>query len=392
MARDEAFFKKLFESDELSAILDSVKLEEVKQADEVDVTDAKEKEVDDWIKKFGREPSRESKDINEKMLAFRYDSIKKRGNSGRDEEKKDEDPLSSPELEAMLAELDDDMGLTDFSNSILTPSSERKSKERKERDTTDYSSKRTAMADFSVFEPIFNKAQKELERKERTTVPFSATSFAEGRFYICGGLLCFIDKIYEPQMNKFGRMDSRIHVVFANHTESYMLFATFQKIMSEENGRTLTEPDTTPLGEKLDDLREKDVETGYIYILRSLSKEKEIEPYGLDFYKVGYTGDSVEKRISNAVNEPTYLCAPVKIVEKWRCTNLNAKALETFLHRFLKDSQIKIMVNDKGKHQVASEWYNVPLGVLEVMVPMILDGSIRNYRYDSSIRKLVRIK
>ena len=389
MAIDESLLNEIFADDDMG-LIDSVVIGNVKKTEEVNITDTKEKEVMDWIKKFGREPSRDSNDVNEKMLAFRYDNIKKRENNKVEGEKKDEDPLSSPELDAMLAELDD-MGLTDFSNSILTPTSEKKLRERKERDTTDYSSKRTAMADFSVFEPIFNKAQSELDRKERTTVPFSATAFAEGRFYICGGLLCFIDKIYEPQMNKFGRMDSRIHVVFANHTESYMLFATFQKIMSEENGRTLTEPDTTPLGDKLDGLREKDVETGYIYILRSLSDEKEIKPYGLDFYKVGYTGDTVEKRISNAVNEPTYLCAPVKIIEKWRCTNLNAKALETFLHRFLKDAQVKIMVNDKGRHQTASEWYNVPLGVLEVMVPMILDGSIRNYRYDSGIRKLVRI-
>ena len=377
-------------ADDDKGLIDSVVIGDVKKTEEVDITDVKEKEVNDWIKKNGREPSRNSSDVNEKMLAFRYDNIKKRSKAKEVGEKKDENPLSSPELDAMLAEMDD-MGLTDFSNSILTPSSEKKLKERKERDTTDYSSKRTAMADFSVFEPIFNKAQNELNKKERKTVPFSAVDFDEGKFFICGGLLCFIDKIYAPQRNKFGRMDSRIHIVFANHTESYMLFATFQKIMSEENGRTLTEPIKDPLGEKLDDLRQKDVEAGYIYILRSLSKEKEIEPYGLDFYKVGYTSDTVEKRISNAVNEPTYLCAPVKIIEKWRCTNLNAKALETFLHRFLKDAQIKIMVNDKGRHQIASEWYNVSLGVLEVMVPMILDGSIRNYRYDSDIRKLVRI-
>ncbi len=390
MAIDRSLLDEIFADDDMG-LIDSVVITKVKETEEVDITDAKEKEVNEWIKKNGREPSRDSKDVNEKMLAFRYDNIKKRSNTKADEEKKDEDPLSSPELDEMLAEMDD-MGLTDFSNSILTPPSEKKVKLRKERDATDYSSKRTAMADFSVFEPIFNKAQKELDRKERRAIPFSATSFGEGKFYISGGLLCFIDKIYEQQMNKFGRTDSRIHVIFANHTESYMLFATFQKIMSEENGRTLTEPDSNALGDKLDDLREKDVETGYIYILRSLSDEKEIKPYGLDFYKVGYTGDSVEKRISNAVNEATYLCAPVKIIEKWRCTNLNAKALETFLHRFLKDAQVRIMVNDKGRHQTASEWYNVPLGVLEVMVPMILDGTIRNYRYDSSIKKLIRIK
>ncbi len=390
MAISKSLLDEIFADDDMG-LLDRIELNSVKQIEEVDVADIKEKELNDWIKKHGREPSRNSSDVNEKMMAFRYGNIKKR-DKAKIEEKEDEDPLSSPELDKMLSEMDD-MGLTNFEGSIFTSPSEKKYKGTKERDSTDYSSKRTAMADFSVFEPIFNKAQSELDKKERTTFPFSAADFKEGRFFICGGLLCFIDKIYEPQRNKFGRMDRRVHVVFANHTESYMLFATFQKIMSEENGRTLTEPNKDSLGEKIDfNLKGEDVETGYIYILRSLSKEKEIEPYGLDFYKVGYTADTVEKRISNAVNEPTYLCAPVKIIEKWRCTNLNAKALETFLHRFLKDAQVRIMVNDKGRHQTASEWYNVPLGVLEVMVPMILDGSIRNYRYDSNVRKLVRIK
>ena len=387
MAIDKALLDEIFSDDSLG-LIDSIAISKTKPIEELDLTDTKEREVREWIERHGREPSRSSSDVNEKLLAFRYDNIKKRGT--KEEKKADEDPLNSPELDAMLASMDD-RGLTDFEGSILTPSFEKNKMSKKGRDTTDYSSKRTAMEDFSVFEPIFKKAQLELERKERITVPFSATGFAEGKFYICGGILCFIDKIYDSQLNSFGRMDSRIHVVFANHTESYMLFATFQKIMSEENGRTLTEPDTNSLGFRLDDLRAKDVETGYIYILRSLSKEKEIEPFGLDFYKVGYTGDSVEKRISNAVNEPTYLCSPVKLIEKWRCTNLNAKALENFLHKFLKEAQVKIVVNDKGKHQVASEWFNVPLGVLEVMVPMILDGTIRNYRYDSDSRRIVRI-
>ena len=387
MAMDESFLDEIFADDDMG-LLDSVVIDKVKPSEKVDTTDIKEKEVSDWIEKNGREPSRNSSDVNEKMLAIRYENIKKRKNVDV-EKQEEEDPLNSPELDKMLAEIDD-LGLTNFENSILTPPSE--IKEKKERDSTEYSAKRTAMADFTVFEPLFKKAQEDLDNHVRTTAPFSAVGFEEGKFYICGGILCFIDKIYEYQKNKFGRMDRRIHVVFANHTESYMLFASFQKIMSEENGRTLTEPATDPLGGEIEFFKDKQVETGYIYILRSLSPEEVIKPYGLDFYKVGYTGDTVEKRISNAINEPTYLCAPVKIIEKWRCTNLNAKALETFLHRFLKDAQVKIQVNDKGKHKVASEWYNVPLEILEVMVPMILDGTIRDYRYDKNTKKLVKVK
>ena len=375
MPIDDSFLDSIFASDDLG-LIDKVEVGKVSKKDTFNLTDAKEKEVADWIEKNGRDPDENSKDVTEHRYAVRLKKIRSRSNAGNEVAF---DPLDDPALDSMIAAMDIP-DLEDFTGSAIKP---RRIK------TAAYISNRTHIDDFSQYEPLFNTVQAELDKGIRKAVPFSATGMKSGNFYIAGGILCFVDEVYDAETNSFGRKDNRLHIVFANHTESYMLFATLQKIMSEENGRSVTEPKETAFGNYNDALVEDDIDTGYIYILRSLSTEPELKKYGKDFYKVGYTGGSVEKRISNAVNEPTYLCAPVQIVEKWRCTNINSKALETFLHKFLDVVRVKIKVNGKDKSQVASEWFNVPLGILEAMVPMILDGSIVNYRYDPNSQKLI---
>ena len=378
MAIDNNFLESIFASDDMG-LIDKVEVGKKPKTDTFNLADAREKEVADWIEANGREPEADAQDVFERRLARRLRAIRKAVSA----ETEDDDPMNSPLLDQMIADMDDH-GINDFSNSVLKP--------REHRTRSAFVAKRTPVADFSQYEPLFETAQAEIDSGKRKVLPFTAAGMREGRFYIAGGLLCFIDEVFDNERTTFGRVDKRLHIVFANRTESYMLMATFRKIMSEENGRSVTETDKDAFGADKDVFKEEDFESGYIYILRSMSDEPAIKPYGDDFYKIGYTGGPVEKRISNAVNEPTYLCAPVRIIEKWRCTNINARALETFLHRFLADAQVKIKVNNNHNSQVASEWYNVPLDVIDVMVPMILDGSISKYKYDSSIRRLIRRK
>lgn len=77
-----------------------------------------------------------------------------------------------------------------------------------------------------------------------------------------------------------------------------------------------------------------DYETGYIYVVKSLSKDPQIASID-SLYKVGFTAGSVKKRIANAENEPTYLYAPVKLIEQFQVINLSAKSLETAIHHAL---------------------------------------------------------
>ncbi len=372
------FLDSIFASDTSGLIDKAPSITKSEPKVEYDIASQKEREVHDWIKEHGREPSEKSHDISEKMLAKRLKAMKK-----AKEPEIDNNPLNSPLLDDMLNKLNRNQSIYDFSNSLLTKSSDKP----KNRNVNDFIAKRTAMKDFYQYEPMFLKVQREIDSKIRQIIPFTATTLNVGNFYIAGGLLCYIDKIYEEERTSFGRVDKRIHVIFANGTESNMLFATFQKIMSTEFGRIVTVPQDTNF-----EFGKEDVQTGIIYILRSASNNEVVTQFGKELYKVGYTSTTVEDRIKNAANEPTYLCAPVVIMEKWTCQNLNAKALETFLHKFFAKEQKHIKVFHKGKYQTATEWYHVPLEVLEKTVPLIICGDIVNYQYDSVNRDIVRVK
>ena len=389
MAISKDFLDSIFSSDSLG-LIDKVELPKKSIHEDFDVGDSKRKEIQDWMELHNREPDYNSKDPTEKMLAARLRRIK---SDSTPESKKDDDPLHSEALDKMIAAMGDDKGIHDFTGSILKRPGEKKQAE--------YTAKRTPVRDFRRYEPMFQQVQAEIDSKQRLVVPFSAHGMKEGRFYIAGGLLCYVDELFEKELNSFGRRDNRMHVVFANGTESYMLFATFQKIMSAENGRSITEVIDKDLDDfQLDGSTEKDrrkfsvpdIETGYIYILRTTSDEDLVKQYNGRLYKVGYTSKTVEERIRNAENEPTYLCAPVVIEETWRCININGRKLETFLHNFFEKAQVKIKVYVNHQSQIASEWFNVPLETLEQTVPLIINGDIRNWRYDHAKGILVRHK
>ena len=346
-------------------------------ADAVDVAKNREKEVYDWIERNGRVPEESSDDITEHCLAMRYKSMRKDDDVYAPTTLMD--IFQSPDFRERMEEMKVSE-LRDFSGSGIKPH---------RKNVADYIANRTHIDDFSLYYPLFCTVQTDVEKNIRKIVPFSTADIKAGTFCIAGGILCLIEEVYEPERTSDGRMDNRLHVVFANHTESYMFSDTLRKLMSKKNGRTITEPEKSVFGFKDNERLPEDRDTGYIYILRSLSDEPEVKQFGKDFYKIGYTCGSVEKRIANAEKEATYLRAPVNIVEKWRCTNINPRTLETFLHKFLQGGQIKIRVNDRDGSQIASEWYNVPIGVLDTMIPKILDGTILQYRYDADSKRLV---
>ena len=383
MAISKDFLDSIFSSDSLG-LIDKVELPKKSVHEDFDVGDSKRKEIQDWMELHNREPDYNSKDPTEKMLAARLRRIK---DDSAPEPKKDDDPLHSEALDRMIAMMGDDKGIHDFSGSLL-----KKAGEKKQKTMALYTSRRIAAKEFRKYEPMFQRVQAEIESKARKVVSFDGKAGAhKDRFYIAGGILCFVDEIYDKEeVGNLGQMDRRIHVIFANGTENFMLYRSFLRLMSTENGRAVMDVETD---ENIQDFQlsgEDDVTTGYIYILRTTSDEPIVRQFGGRLYKVGYTGRSVEERIQNAENEPTYLCAPVVIEETWRCTNLNAKALESFMHKFFQKARVPITVNVKGKQQTVREWFNVPLETLEQVAKLIINGDIRNWRYDHVSGELVR--
>lgn len=128
--------------------------------------------------------------------------------------------------------------------------------------------------------------------------------------------------------------------------------------------------------------------TGYIYVLKSLSDNPAISSQK-NLYKIGFSTTSVEERIANAINEPTYLMAPVKIIETYKIVNMNSHIFETILHRLFDAVSFKVTVtDDEGRVHHPKEWFVVPLNILDKVVEKILDGTILEYTYNPQLECL----
>ena len=129
--------------------------------------------------------------------------------------------------------------------------------------------------------------------------------------------------------------------------------------------------------------------SGYIYVLRSRSEDPQIAGIK-DLHKIGFTRDSVEKRIKNAEKSPTYLMAPVEVVASYRTYNLKASALENLLHRVFAEVRLDLTQADrKGRDYDPSEWFVVPRDVIDQAIDLIISGDIVSYVYDAKAQKLV---
>jgi len=94
-----------------------------------------------------------------------------------------------------------------------------------------------------------------------------------------------------------------------------------------------------------ENVTQDDIESGYIYILKSLSRDDRIITKR-NLYKIGFSTIPVEERIKNAENDPTYLMSKVQIVETFQCFNVNPHKLEQLLHKFFAKSCLNIDITD----------------------------------------------
>jgi predicted nucleotidyltransferase len=95
-------------------------------------------------------------------------------------------------------------------------------------------------------------------------------------------------------------------------------------------------------------------EAGYIYILKSKSDKQEIKEIQ-NLFKIGFSKTNVEDRVKNAIQEPTYLMADVRIVMTYKCYNMNPQKFEQLIHNFFGNSCLNIDVFDKDGNQTHTE-------------------------------------
>ncbi len=249
---------------------------------------------------------------------------------------------------------------------------------------------RTPCADFDKFQPLFEQVERELKAGVRITLRFGRdASIASGNYFIVGGQLAYVAEIGEMLKTQSGHDDARLRVIYSNGTESNLLLRSLQKALyKDDTGRRLTDPDMGPL---FGDAPEPDdIETGTIYVLRSLSSHPFVTEHRELIHKIGVTGGKVETRISNADMDATFLLADVEVVATYKLHNLNRTKLENIFHRLFGAAQLDLTIEDRFGHPVKPrEWFLVPLNVIDEAVQRIRDGSITEVVYDPKIAQLV---
>lgn len=249
---------------------------------------------------------------------------------------------------------------------------------------------RTPCADFDKFQPLFEQMERELKSGVRITLRFGRdTSIASGNYFIVGGQLAYVAEVGETLKAPNGESDARLRVVYANGTESNLLRRSLQRALyKDETGRRLTDPDMGPLFGDASEF--DDIETGTIYVLRSLSSHPFVAEHRELIHKIGVTGGKVEARIACADKDATYLLADVEVVATYTLHNLNRTKLENIFHRLFGAAQLDLSIDDRfGNPVKPREWFLVPLHVIDEAVQRIRDGSITEVVYDSETAQLV---
>ena len=231
--------------------------------------------------------------------------------------------------------------------------------------------------EFKEYDLMFKKIHEEINQGLRKVKSLNSDNkreidilgnIEEGDIFIIKGLMLFIEKKGEVTlMEGRKKKNAKLTVIFENGTinRNWLLNS-----LSAEISRS----DAFKVEKRIDENSQislNDLTTGYIYILKSLSEEPEIKAIP-NLYKIGFTSDSVEKRIANAKNEETYLLANVKIVATYEVRNFSAQRLEKALHHIFADKQLDITFLIAGKKINPREWFSVPLDEVEKEINNIL--------------------
>ncbi|ABM43180.1 GIY-YIG nuclease family protein [Diaphorobacter sp. DS2] len=248
---------------------------------------------------------------------------------------------------------------------------------------------RTPCKDFERFQPLFEQVERELASGVRKALPFGRdASVFNGNYFIVGGQLAYVADVGDTIKAPNGESDARLRVIYFNGTESNLLRRSLQRALyKDETGRRLSDTDMGPLFGS--EAEPDDIESGTIYVLRSLSDNPYVAKNRQVLHKIGVTGSKVETRIASASKDATYLLADVEVVATYKLHNLNRTRLENIFHRLFGAAQLDLTIEDRfGNPVKPREWFLVPLNVIDEAVQRIRDGSISKVHYDLGTARL----
>ncbi len=381
---------------ELGATIEPVKAGK-HTADEERIIAAFE-EIQHFVEQYGRLPQHgETRDIFERLYAVRLDRLRSLP-SAREllatldsqgilddlfaSSKPEIDNLGDDELLAELGvmeEQEDDIRIL------------RHVSQREERRAAEEIANRVRCENFENYQSLFEEVEHALKTGVRQTQPFGKNAKIEiGDFFILGGQIAYVAECGASFKTSNREKDARLRVIYSNGTESNLLLRSLQRALYKDSaGRRLTPASAAgPLFSE--QWNENDIKSGTIYVLRSLSDHPFVAEHRDLVHKIGVTSGKVERRIANAVNDPTYLLANVEVVASYKLAEINRTKLEKLFHRIFASAQIDLTIYDRFGHPVhPQEWFLVPLQVIDDVVRHISDGSIINMIYDHKKARLI---
>lgn len=393
-----------------------------------------------FVKENGRLPSEDTDDFDEELLATKYKALIKVSPEGqaycesflpktstpakpsvvvqRKVSKEDQLALKVESMSSRLYENIDDV-INDDPLGLLNDLGEAKDtheywKDRsseeelsREKSADNYVAKAVECKDFYRYERFFNEANELLKEKHLVgkDIPARNVPVDLGDIFVVGGMMSIVAAVDDEKnviTNKTGKKQFRVRQIYANKRESSPFNTSLKRnfykkgivskriVPADEIGYKFTQE----LKEALTELSYgsgNNVFSGFIYILGSLSTHPVIKKFteNSQLVKIGYTTNSVQTRISNAENEATYLCAPVKILKTYKCFNFDARNLEDVLHTLLATQRLNVTLKDKeGKVFKPREWFTVGIETADAIIQHIFAGDIDKYYIDSIQGKL----
>lgn len=343
-------------------------------------------EITAFYKKNGKEPEPNISDMHEFQLFSRLDGLRKNKEKAESLSEMDEFNLLETKEISSVDDIfnDDDLGLLkDDSESIFkirhVPN---------KIDMPESIARRKPCKEFNLYEHLFVECKSELEAGIREARSFSGEQqIKQGHFFILHGVMVYVAEVGEKE-TKNRKVNARLKLIFENGTESNMLLRSLAtELYKDEAGRRILDHQDKAL-EDLELIKPEDNQTGFIYVLSSLSDKQEIKAQN-NLYKIGFSKTPVSERIKNAAKEPTYLMSPVKIEAVYECFNLNPQKFELLLHTFFGESCLEISVSDlNGKEHKPREWFIAPMRVIEIAVQLLISGEIINYSYNRETNEI----
>ena len=280
----------------------------------------------------------------------------------------------------------DEFGLLNTQNDVDIHTLKNVPKVEKRADA-DFVARREKFDDFDKYEQLFIDCQEDLRTNRREIVPSIESQLDIGTFCVLDGVLLYISDIKDGYRGNSGKINRRTTLIFENGTKSNMLLRSLGKRL-KDSGNMVTKLESEK-DNRLFDVTNEVTQNGYIYILKSLSKKDEIITKK-NLYKIGFSTNSVELRIKNAKEDPTYLMADVKTVSAYEVYNVNPHKLEQLIHKFFGNSCLDIEIYDaNGKLCKPKEWFIAPLEVIEEAIELIISGEIINYKYDEFNERII---